>query len=310
MPSRFTEWLKKKFRFGPDFDGILDDVNFDDESYPAIATSFRQTGRLPRASAISGVLSRFHSKDWLFHGGDFHRNFEDSERKWAQNDRYAAKDIQCGHYFGCSTRATEAEAKAYRMDRNRYRFFESEMTLDGILDLTYEENIDWLLPQIFENSELLGTSYFNKLIELLNHQKGGDLVNSFAGYIARRDGYDGIRFFGARALREYDTSWQMNPEDPLIYAIERMAFPRMRENPDLQNVVLFSGALTSRKVQRYRVDGGAWQANPLFDIPETELDRVLRYPGAFQEERLQDYLIVRTKLVEGRGEPIVFQEDD
>ena len=285
----FGSWwtrLKKNFEIVPDLE--LGDIDFGGEA-PPIATSFRQTGRLPRASRIEGVFSRFHSKKWTFHGPEFHQNFEDSERKWERRDRYADANIQCGHFFGCTTRATEAEAKAYRLNRAESHFFEAEMTLDGVLDLTYEENLDWMLGQIFHNPEKLGRSYFTKLIEFIHH---------------------GIRFFGSRALRQYETTWQMNPEDPLIYDVEQATFPEMRADLDLQNIVLFSGALVTQQVKRYRLDGAGWRDNPLYGMPFSDLDRVLKYPSDFQDARRKEYLIQRIQLGDGRGEPIVFREED
>lgn len=305
MSGSWWQRLRKTFEVVPDFD--LGEIDFGEDS-PPIATSFRPTGRLERASRIERVFSRFHARRWTFHDRDFHRNFEDSDRKWAQTDRYADANIQCGHFFGCTTRATEAEAKAYAMDRRQYHFLEVEMNLDGILDLTYEENLDWILGKVFANPEKLGTSYFTKLIEFIHHQKGGDKVNSFAGYIAQREGYDGIRFFGARALRQYETIWQMNPEDPMIFDVERIAFPDMRADLDLQNIVLFSGALAAQQVRRYRVDGGSWSANPYFGMPTADLDKVLRYPSAFQDERRKDYIIHRILLGDGPGEAVKFVE--
>jgi hypothetical protein len=96
MSGSWWERLKRKFQIVPDLD--LGGVDFGSEA-PPIATSFRATGRLERASRIEGVFSRFHSKQWTFHGADFHANFEDSERKWNQRDRYADAGIQCGHFL-------------------------------------------------------------------------------------------------------------------------------------------------------------------------------------------------------------------
>lgn len=286
-------WLKARLALFQR--NVPDEANSVDEA-PPIASSFVQTGRLTRASKIRGIFSRYHSRKWLFEGDQFYKNFEDSERKWNSNDRYAASGLTCGHFFGCSRAATEVEAAFYGLSTKGCALLEVEMILDGLLDLTYEENIDWVLSCVFENPELLGRSYFVKLIELIHHQRGGDEVNALIGHVARREGYDGIIFFGARALREYEGLWMLNPEDPLIHDTEEMAFPLMRGNRDIQNIVVFPGSLLTRSIERYRIDGGEWKENRFFGMAGEKLDNVLQYPSSFQAERRRLIVVGKIRL--------------
>jgi hypothetical protein len=262
------------------FDGLAEELaNADETPPPPIATSFRQTGTLPHSTRFSGVVCRFHKKQWLFTGDQFYRNWEDSPRKWAARERYAGQGINCGHFFGCSVKGSRAEGAAYKMDAAQHSLLELELDLESALDLTCEENIDWILGQVFENPEVLGNAYFPKLIELIDHQHGGDQVNEFIGHVAVREGFDSLLFFGARALRKYESAWTMNPEDPLIYMTEQIVFPDMRAKPDLQNLVVFSGSGLTRRIARYRIDGGDWQPNPFHGVSAQDLDKLLEYPA-------------------------------
>jgi len=291
-------------------DGLdLSNISFDLDA-PPIATSFRQTGTLPHSSSFSGIVSRFHKKKWLFKGDEFFRNWEDSPRKWAARERYAGSGKNCGHFFGCSVKGSQAEGAAYHMDPAEHSLLEVELRLDSALDLTYEENIDWVLGRVFENPEILGTAYFSKLIELIHHQQGGDQVNEMIGVTATNEGFDSLLFFGARALRSYDSSWTMNPEDPLIYMTEQLAFPGMRANRDLQNLVVFSGSDLTRRISRYRIDGGDWRPNPYHGVTQEELDRVLEHPSSSQPN--PGWMISQkiTLAPTDRGEPIHFTNDE
>jgi hypothetical protein len=271
LKQRWLDWPLADF--GP---GILDEC-FSEP--PPIASSFKQTGALPHSSSAGGLFCRFQSKEWLYRNDKFHRNFDDSPRKWNAQDRYAGAGVNYGHFFGCSVAASTFEAQSYKMDMHKHSLLELEMTVPSMLDLTYEENIDWILRRVFENPELVGRSYFSKLIELIHHQKGGDKVNEMIGAIAATEGFDGIIFYGARALRKHATAWQTNPEDPLIDMIEQMTFPAMREDQDLQNIVVFSGSLVTRAAARYRIDGGAWQPNPYYGISEEQFDQISPCPS-------------------------------
>jgi hypothetical protein len=288
---QMLSWLKAKWdaAFGLPFD-----LTF--EKPPPIASSFKQTGKYERSTKVSGIFSRYHSRKWLFEAEQFYKNFEDSEHKWNSNGRFAAPDINCGHFFGCSIVATNAEAREYGMNPEEQALLEVEMDLDNLLDLRYEENIDWMLGQVYENPELLGNSYFVKLIELIHHVQGGDVVNERIGHIARKAGYDGILWFGARALRDFETDWMTNPEDPMIFDIEQEAFPRMREDLDLQNIVVFSGANVIRSIRQYRIDDGAWKPNPLFAISSEELDKVLEFPSSYQAQQGRQLLAGKIRL--------------
>ena len=297
------KWLDRLLNFdiGLNFDGLAEELaNADETPPPPIATSFRQTGTLPHSTKFSGIVCRFHKKQWLFTGDQFYRNWEDSPRKWAARERYAGQRINCGHFFGCSVKGSRSEGAAYKMDAAQHSLLEVELELESTLDLTYEENMDWILAQVFENPEVLGTAYFAKVIELIHHQHGGDQVNEFIGHVAVREGFDSLLFFGARALREYESAWTMNPDDPLIYMTEQIVFPEMRAKRDLQNLVIFSGSNLTRRITRYRVDEGDWQLNPFHGVSAADLDRVLEHPSESQPAP-RIHIGGKIRLVPGSG---------
>src|SRR5690242_17924353 len=77
---------------------------------------FDQTGRLPMSRQFSGTFYRWHNPEKFWMGDEFWRTFEDGPWKWEAQQRYAGKNVNCGHYFSVSVEGAEAEARFYHMD--------------------------------------------------------------------------------------------------------------------------------------------------------------------------------------------------
>jgi hypothetical protein len=128
---------------------LLTKVDFDLGDLEGLGKSFEQwsqeefpnTGRLPMSTKISGVFARWHNPDFYRTGDDFWKTFQDGPWKWEDQQRYAGKALNCGHYFSISVPGSRAEAGYYELDLTKYQLLRVVAAFEAILDLTYEENL-------------------------------------------------------------------------------------------------------------------------------------------------------------------------
>jgi hypothetical protein len=258
---------------------------------------FRRTGDddLPYAVRLRGSVYRWHTRDWLFQGAEFHRTFEDGPWKWDAQGRFAGKGINCGHYFGLSVAAANEEAKHYGIDTSTSALIELEGKSRRILDLTHPDVIRAVFETCVDEHRVVSHSYYTMLEELIERDEGGSVITNYIGHWARRQGYEGILFFSARAM-DFPRVQRMDRD--LEAWTYRMVFRDLRKDSALLNVVMFSGATVLDKAKMYRIDSGPRIANPLHGKGADEIYELFEYDESYQLER-EEFLLTRPRYVPG-----------
>lgn len=196
-------WLSR-LRRALSFENLFDDP----EPNPAASTSpplngsewpHWPEGSLPESLKLKDVsLYRYQAKKYLELGTTWYRMFWDVDRKWNAQNRYSGEDISSGHYFSVSAGGALAELNAYGGNVEDNELLRFDISIDNLLNLT-----DRTTLTSFHNKHFQGTKDWHWAIilnALVNQEKGGNTFNAFAGQKALLDGYDGVVFFGARAL--------------------------------------------------------------------------------------------------------------
>jgi hypothetical protein len=251
---------------------------------------FPNTGRLPLSTRVAGTFVRWHKPAYYFPGDQFLRMFEDSQRKWDEKQRFAGAGDNCGHYFALTESGARAEAAFYGMNLSEYRLLTADFDCDGVLDLTYERNLLAIGEQAFSSFGDIHPRH--RLVSILSFlvdpSQGGTPFTDFVGHWASRSGYDGILFFGARAISRFadlqnyiDKGADEGMAGPVVHGY----FHEMRQNDDLKNLVIFSGARLTAKVSTSRLQPDGPVANPYYDASDADIDAKLTYPAAFQDEK-------------------------
>jgi hypothetical protein len=125
------------------------------------------------------------------------------------------------------------------MDAAQHSLLELEPDLESALDLTCEEKSTGFSARFLKTRKYRAT-----------HTSPGSLSSFTTSTAAiRRMNLSAksrcgrastpLLFFGARALREYESAWTMIPDDPPIYMTEKIVVPDMRAKSDLQNLAVF-----------------------------------------------------------------------
>ena len=240
------------------------------------------TGSMPLSTLITQCVHRLHDATHLWRGRDFPRTFEDGPWKWTEGQRYAPPNLVAGHYFALDAAGAEAEARHYKIKpRTRVRL-EVDVDLDNVLDLRFEPNVRVALADVLEDGS---GSLMWFLRALVHEETGGNVLTDDIGTWAQQSGYNGIVFFGARSIARYRTSLDsgdMQLGMPVVADI----FHELRADPAAANVVAFGGVELVRSIRRFRVDGGAWEANPYFGATEDTVDAVLVHTSVDRRERV------------------------
>jgi hypothetical protein len=210
--------------------------------------SFQRTGdsNLPCAIHHTGKIYRWHARTRAHYGEDFYKMFEDGPWKWAAQGRFAGNELNCGHYFGLSIEAASEEAKHYGIHQETSILLELEAESSHILDLTHPEVIRAVFESYVENHKVVSWSYYNMLEELIERGNGGNAITDYIGYRAKREGYEAILFYSARAM----TYLQVGRMDRDLESFSYQDwFKRLRTQPALLNIVFFSGATVLDKTR-------------------------------------------------------------
>jgi hypothetical protein len=277
-------WATKDIFKGTNFlEGWDGDLGLSPEPFPA-------TGRMPMSSALEGSFVRWHDPEFFWSRDAFWKTFQDGDWKWDKQERYAGKGLNCGHYFALNREGATAEGKFYNIPFSKRALLTVEGKFDAVLDLTYEAHLVAVGREAFENFDDLPprAPLMTLLSYLVGHEKGGNAFRDFVGYWAHREGYDGILFFGARAL-ESDPRllWQIHhgQDEDMTGTYAHGYFTDMRRRPDLKNLVIFSGAKLTTRVSSYQLPPGERTTNSLHDMPAGEFDRKLDFNAEYQAER-------------------------
>jgi len=247
---------------------------------------FDQTGSLPMSSAIRGTFVRWHNPSYFWSGSDFWKTFQDGPWKWEDQQRFAGSHLNCGHYFAIEQAGAEAEACFYGLDTQKTALLEIRAEFVNILDLTYEDYLVEVAKNVITNLDEI--TLMRILSAFVSPERGGNKITDFIGCWARQQGYEGILFFGARALEsdsELCSQIDDGRDDSMMGPIVHGCFYRMRRQPELKNLVLFSGAGLTTRIQSYRLGAGEMVENQFYRASDTDLDRLLEYNSEYQQER-------------------------
>jgi hypothetical protein len=267
---------------------------------------FPNSGRLPMSSCVGGTFLRWHNPKYYATGDRFWQTFEDGPWKWEDRQRYAGQGDNCGHYFALTEAGARAEGAFYGMDFSNYRLLSADFEFDGILDLTYEENLVAVAKLAFSNWQDISARHFlvTILSFLTDSAKGGTPFTDFVGHWASREGYDGILFFGARAidgvsgLREYING---GADEGMAGPVVHGYFTEMRQNNDVKNLAVFSGARLTMKVTATRLLPDAAVKNPYYGASDAEIETRLRYGAEYQEDQASNSFYCPTPFTIDRG---------
>jgi hypothetical protein len=252
-------------------------------------TVFTQTGRLPMSRTFKGSLFRWHDPRFCEGATKFWQTFQDGPWKWEAQQRYAGKDLNCGHFFALSAAGATAEAEFYKMALLDCRLLRVEVELDAVLDLTYEDNLLTIAKDFIQDAALLDRDFFMDILSLLlDDSKGGNDFTDYVGRWAHQNDYEGVLFFGARALAQFeDLKWQIEHgrDERMGIPVAPGHFLKMRREPSLMNLVVFSGTRLTTRARSYQLPPVGEVANPYFGWSESELDKLLVYNSDFQQER-------------------------
>jgi hypothetical protein len=270
--GRLKSRLKRAWGFVSPFPEFDFDISEGWEEWADLAF-----GPIPPAGlwriTIDGEFARFQSSK---HGDPerLHTLFVDASDKFAAKERFAGYDFVAGHFFAADAAGARSEAEHYRMDLSSRFLLEVQLRLPDVLDLTNYEALPDYIQRNLDDSEKPVTPHI-ALLALLDQTSGGNKVLTNIGVQAVKDGYRGVKFFGARILDDKNfesitsgTAYAL-PGDP-----ERMYEHLRRQNPPPINVVVFSAANVVRYTRAFRVDRGEWRENPLFEADEAELDHL------------------------------------
>jgi hypothetical protein len=264
-----------------------DDLLLDIISWPE---SFQQTGKLAMSIKLAGSFVRWHEPKYYYRGTEFWKTFQDMPRKWDSQERFAGKGHNCGHYFALTRTGATAEANFYKMNIAEKRLLSADFASDAILDLTFEENLLAIAKLAISNPEKISDRHFfvTILSYLTDDSKGGVPFTDFVGNWASRNGYEGLLFFGARALAQHsylkqyiDTGSDDGMMGPVVYTYLK----DMRKNAALKNLVIFSGSRLTSLIKISQLQPDPPDANPYYGAPDSEIDALVDFKTDYQEEQ-------------------------
>jgi hypothetical protein len=190
-----------------------------------------------------------------------------------------------------------------------------DMSIDNLLNLTDEEALQWFYKKHFTDRYV----HWAVILDTFLEQKlGGDGHNNYAGHMAMMDGYNGIIFFGARAIESY---WP-NPGqlkfapgghsggDHRDLDLAFLDLIDMREDRKCINVVIYYGHNVVRRTHAIHNRQNVLE-NKLFGTSYAEIDSVFAddpaKPAAvdLSYERLRE----RTKGIKWMSKPSISFDD-
>jgi hypothetical protein len=129
---------------------------------------------------------------------------------------------------------------------------------------------------------------------LFADSKGGNGVTDYIGHSAHRGEYDGILFFGARAIPAIERGRVEKARNDEWFNNDFECVRALRRNADYFNLVVFSGARLVAATRTYQCSGlrrfwrrstGVVLPNQYFGWNEERLLALSRYDVDFQEDK-------------------------
>jgi len=176
---------------------------------------------------------------------------------------------------------------------------------ESVLDLTHEDNLLEVSRMAIKNPEVLpDETYLVELLSALTDESkgGGNALTNWIGYWAQTQGYDGILFFGARALKSHPELWFQirhgRGDRGLFSGLTYLYFEQLRRSYDLINVVYFSGANVATNVRQYAFPSdGELTDNELFGKSIDDIDPLLTYRQDYQASRTGRFTAPKVELL-------------
>lgn len=271
-------------------------------------------GPLQDSINFRGSLFRWHERKRfeVKEETDFHLPFIDGFWKWEAQGRYAGADVNCGHFLGATIGAASAEAEYYSVGRDfkqSHTLLELDVSLEAILDLTRPSVIERVFRECVDDPQ--GRVLHNplwmthQLIAVEDHRqnklRGGTAITDYIGWWALSEGYQGILFFGARAIGE-TKRWHLKNDSLFQEKIfgNSPSIQDLRSNPDQINIVLFSGSNLVDRTSRWRqapkqpprnrllrklFRPTSWIQNPYFQTGAEHILELSEFGEDYQESR-------------------------
>lgn len=267
-----------------------------------IEDAFEQSGNLPYSRAFEGRLVRWHAPQLLWCGDKFYRTFEDGPWKWDSRQRYAGAGINCGHYFSLSERGADAEYEHYNLVKTNHELLDVHVRLDSVLDLTYEVNIREVVRHCLSvREEFFNRPVMSFLSMLIDIEEGGTELTDYIGHWARRQGYDGILFFGARAIAPVREIIRDGRDFLMGVNHTPMRFREYRADESYQNLMVFSGPHLVTRILSYSTPSIGAHDNSYWGCASDELDKLLEFDEYYQLERSTSFALIRPWLEDDKG---------
>lgn len=273
--DRLTEHL----RIGPLDVAVLDSPTLGEliQSAGDLVPVYFAPGDKAESVRVACRAFRWHPRAYAPEDGrrDLRAVFEDGPWKWDAQGRFAGAGVNPGHYFGLTADAATAEVRYYAnltTVPGDYVLLTLEIALQNVLDLTPKDTMVRHVRQCLTGADQLDPAEIAAL--LIEKGRGGNALTDYLGYLAHRDGYDGMLFFGARAIPETQR-WAVENARPYDEALNNdydsvRRLSRVRDN---FNLVVFSGARVVGATSAFRCGGrrrwifrrrkGTWTRNPL-----------------------------------------------
>jgi hypothetical protein len=168
-----------------------------------LAPGYFDPGDMPDAIKVQTRVYRWHPAEHAptSDPASLRTTFEDGPWKWSAQSRFAGKDLNPGHYFGLTEDAATAETLYYGNVSNvpaQQVLLSLDIQLNNVLNLAH---LDPIVRNFTECANFVTELDYGQMAQyLIWKYKGGSVVTDYLGHYAHRQGYDGILFFGARAI--------------------------------------------------------------------------------------------------------------
>ncbi len=268
-----------------------------------------EDGDRPRSVKVEGKIFRWHGSQYAPNDDPqtFRAAFEDGPWKWDTQSRFAGAGINPGHYFGLTVEGAMAEATYYANAKRIPRdliLVTLHVRLENVLDLTQKQTI---VDVVEESMDVDVEVTHGKVASILFEAgKGGNGVTDYVGYRAHREGYDGILFFGARAIPELSRWTIENARPDEWFNNDFDNIRALRRNRNFINLVIFSGARLVSASRTYQWSGllrrfwgrtpGVVRVNPYFGWTEPRLLDLSNYGSDYQDSRSRGFFLSKPRL--------------
>ena len=241
------------------------------DTYNEIWDAYESPG--PARIRWTGVYARLHSRQWGT-PDKFHTLFVDTEGKRNARERFA--EPLPGHFFSATVAGARAEAAYYNVQTRSRFLLEVELELPDVFDLT---KYDVMLSEYQRTWARSRIHLCHRFALSVDQSAGGNPLTDDVGIDAFLDRYRGIQFFSVRALTDDHMTEIVTTKEDLYTNHAGKFCNRLRGEPDIQNLVVFTAGNVVRHTKAYRVNGKKWRPNPRSGLDDDSLEEVYHNEG-------------------------------